>query len=189
MDGVMSNKVAKQKMKELARRNKYGYWTGEYKLDPVPLPNWGSLPWYKRAWKRLTYTALYIFENDLLDPLTFHHPDNYLIRPDLKFKTDMGSVPKFLQGLLPFLFSKDLWLRDFILHDSAYAHKGLWFAKHDLTLFSFSEMKEKQVDNLLALTIKASGGTSISSGPIWLGVCIGGRFSYGKGDLSKRKAA
>jgi len=196
----MSNKVAKAKIKEMKRTNKYGYWTGTYDLDPVPLPDWADMPWYKRAWSRLTYTRLYEFKTNIADPLTFHHPDGYSIRPDHHFITDMGSVPKKLQGLAPWLFSKDLWLKAYILHDAAYAHAGLWFdaayahaglwfAKKDLLEYAFCKMQRDRVDDLLSTMIKASGGTFLSSGPIWFGVEIGGWASFGKGDIRHRKKA
>ena len=180
----MSNKVDTTDFK---RAKKYGFWTGKYRLDPLPLPDWPSMPWYKRIWSRLTYTRLYEFENDKKDPLTFNHPEKCLIRPDAHFTTDMGSVPKKLQGLIPWLFAKDLWLKDYILHDSGYAHGGLWFAKRDKEIFTFCKLRRSVVDNLLALSIKASGGGCFSSGPIWFGVMMGGWLSYDKGDLAKKE--
>ena len=184
----MSNKVAKAKIKEMKRTNKYGYWTGTFRLDPI-IPDWSGMSWYKKLWKRLTYTALYEFENDLLDPWTYHHPCGYSVRPDRHFVTDMGSIPKILQGLIPVLFSKDLWLGDFCLHDSGYKHGGLWFAKHDPLVFTFSKMARSAVDEMLDITIHASGGGCISSAPIWAGVRLGGWASFDKGDLRKKKAA
>lgn len=184
---MTTNKVSKKEIRKLARAKKYGFWTGKYDLDPVPLPDWADMPWYKRIWKRLTFTRLYEFINDLSDPLTFHHPDGYLVRPDHHFITDMGSVPKKLQGLAPWLFSKDLWLKAYILHDSGYSHGGLWFAKRDVTHFVFCKMPRSRVDDLLSLTIKASGGSCLSSGPIWFGVWMGGWVSYDKGDAGKKK--
>lgn len=173
----MTSRIAKTTIAKMKRTNRYGYWTGTYDLRPLDeWTGWG-------LWK----TRLYLFENDLIKPLTYHHPDGYTMRPDKKFKTDMGSVPLFLQSLIPVIFAKDKWLKAYILHDSAFCHKGLWFAKHDPRRYSFCEMKEKAVDDLLVLWIHASGGSCLSSAPIWLGVRIGGRFSFGKGD--KRKVA
>ena len=167
-------KIDKSSIIDFKRSKKYGYWTGSYRLTPLDeWAGWG-------LWKR----RLYLFEN--ID-LTFHHPQGYKIRPDKKFKTDMGSVPLFLQSLIPVLFAKDRWLREYIMHDSAYAHGGLWVALNGCEDYTFLKMQRPQVDDLLSLTIKAGGGSCVSSGPIWLGVRAGGWASFKKGDL--RKAA
>jgi len=166
----------------MTRAEKYGHWTGTYELRPIPIPDWSDLPWYKRAWKRATYTALYEFLNDKVTPLTLMDRKGALWRPDNHLITDMGSVPKRLQGLIPWLFAKDLWLRDYILHDSAYKMGGLW-ASDGTKAFVFVHITRAQADNLLSMSIKASGGGSFSSGPIWLGVRVGGGGSWNKGDL------
>jgi len=183
----MTNKEYKAEIRRIDRKGKYGYWTGAYRLNPIDTPDWFAMPWYKRIWSRLTYTRKYEFINSKRFPLTFHHPDGYLVRPDNHFVTDMGSVPKKLQGLVPWLFAKDLWLRDYILHDSGYKHGGLWFAKHDVTIYIFCKMPRSRVDELLDLTIHASGGSCISSAPIWAGVRLGGWYNFDKGDLRGKK--
>jgi len=175
-------KISKKAIAQAKRAAKYGFWAGKFELVPI-IPDWSGMSWYKKAWKRLTYTALYEFINDPDDPWTFHHPDGYLVRPDKHFITDMGSVPKILQGLIPVLFSKDLWLGDYCMHDAGYKHGGLWFAKRNITTFIFCKMKRGVVDELLDLTIHASGGGCLSSAPIWFGVRLGGWFSFDKGDL------
>ena len=156
-------------MKELERSEKYGYFTG--KLAVTPLDE------YERHW--FTYKRLYLYEADPKKPLTFHHPDGYLIRPDKKFKTDMGSVPLFLQWICSPLFAKDRWLRSYLFHDSAYCHKGLWFAKHDPNKFEFCKISRKEADGLLKLMIKSQGG-NLSSPAVRLGVRIGGRKAWKK---------
>ena len=182
----MTDKACRAEIRRIDRIGKYGYWTGKFRLDPI-IPDWSGMSWYKKAWKRLNYTALYEFINDPDDPRTYHHPDGYLVRPDNHFITDMGSVPKILQGLLPILFSKDLWLGDYCMHDSGYKHGGLWFAKHDVTVFIFCKMPRSRVDEMLDITIHASGGGCLSSAPIWFGVRIGGWMSFDKGDLRHLK--
>jgi len=165
------------------RKEKYGCWTGRYELRDVPAPYWAAIPFWKRLWKRITYKRQYEFITDPKNPLTFNHPDNFAIRPDNHFFTDLGSIPKIFQSLCPALFAKDLWERSYILHDSGFAFKGLFFAQYDLMRFVFSPMSKKTLNNLLSLTIKAEGGSALSSGPIWFGVWLGSGHAWDKGDL------
>jgi len=161
-----------------ARAKCYGYWTGVCDLQSIPMPDWSELSALKRAWKRWRYVPKYIYEESLTSPLTFHHPDGYMIRPAERFQTDMGSVPRKLQGLVPWLFSKDLWLRAYVCHDNAYGSGGLRFAQHDPEEFVFCKMTRATSDELLCLMIKASGGGRFSSAPIWAGVRLGGWTSW-----------
>jgi len=127
---------------------------------------------------------IYEFQNDVKDPLTYEDADCNLIRPDAHTFTDMGSVPKLCQFLLPKWFAKDRYISAYIFHDDAYNHKGLWFAMAEG--WQFIDISRRQADNLLREMVTDLGASKANAYLIWLGVRIGGRFSWGKGE-SKRK--
>lgn len=159
--------MTQQETADFKRAQKYGFFTGTYATKDGPGRSW--LLWFKREW---------IFTNDAENPLTYHHPDGYCIRPDNHFLTDWGSVPPVLQFLVPRVFARDRWPKSYAFHDSAYRHKGLWFAMNMHREFTFQKMPRPQIDKLLSTMIKAEGGNKFYSAPIWAGVRIGGWWSF-----------
>lgn len=125
-----------------------------------------------------------IYEFTLHDkwPLMFIHPDGRIFQPDRHFLTDMGSVPRILQGVVP----KDRFI-GFYLHDSAYRFKGLWVSNNGGMSFRFEEMLRVEVDELLRIMIKydpVPGNVVLQYG-VLAGVRIGGWYGWGRGDERK----
>jgi len=126
-----------------------------------------------------TDSLAYQFDNSLSDPLTLALDGN-LYRPKQSYKTDMGSVPPSLQAIYPRWFAKDRYLDSFLLHDQSYAFKSIFEAvpggweKIILT--------RKQADKMLKQCILLEGGSRKNAWAIYIGVRLGGCFSWGKGE-------
>lgn len=165
-------------MTEQDRKDAYGWFSGYSEFTDA-----GSKPhllfWFKPLWSVNNYTS---------DPLTYHHPDGYKLRPNNKFTTDFGSVPFLAQTLIPRIFSSFRWRKSYEMHDSAYMEGGLWYAEEGSEDYTLLRMTRSHADDMLSMWIKAEGGNVINSAPIWFGVKIGGWASWGKKDLKKEKA-
>lgn len=166
-------------MTEQERRAKFGHFTGYAHYAEAGHAS-HLFFWFKPLWW---------FDNRTNDPLTFHHPDGYKLRPNNRFETDFGSVPFTLQTLCPRLFSSFRWRKAYPIHDSGYMEQGLWYAEEGEREFHFVEYSRSEIDEVLDLAIKAEGGSMVNSAPIWLGVRIGGWWQWGKTDLKKIKEA
>lgn len=132
------------------------------------------------TWRKTVYEATL---DDAESALTYI--DNYggSWRPDRHFFTDMGSVPRLAQVLIP----KDRFLEAFLIHDSAYIHGGLWRWSALVQGWRFSYMTRRQADELLYEMCLSSGAWQSTAWAIYLAVRVGGAFcKYGKGDSSYR---
>lgn len=106
--------------------------------------------------------AQYIFT--LKDPaLTYHDEKGGKIQPNRKYDgvrkivarllTDMGSIPKILQFLIP----KDKYLLSFFFHDSAWEHGGIWYCYPGCDTFVFVEMSRMESNKLLKEMVLVEG--------------------------------
>ena len=120
---------------------------------------------------------LYLFELDEVDPLTWGDPQGNLWRPNKHQYTDMGSVPRIMQFLLPRWFSKDRYLSAYSCHDSAYREKGLWLAVKGG--WELRKIDRKTADLFLRQMIIDLGGSVANANAIYFGVRIGGRGAWG----------
>ena len=131
----------------------------------------------KRDDKRSTwFKAIYEFTLLYPDPLTFIEYGGNQYQSDRHFFTDMGSIPRIAQLVIP----KDRCL-GFYLHDSGYMDCGLWING------VFEKMTRKQVDDLLYdMCMNDPIPTwRITARTIWLAVRAFGWMSWGKGDARK----
>lgn len=120
---------------------------------------------------------MYDFTLDLEDPLSFFD-DEFIYQPNRKQTTDLGSVPRFVQGIRG--FGKDDWEIAFLFHDAICKHGGLWVAGE------FVKIPRKKGDRLLRDMIKIEAKLkkkkllgAIVKWPIWLGVRIGAWMGIG----------
>jgi hypothetical protein len=100
-----------------------------------------------------TLSAEYLFTLDLSDPLTFHDDKGGRYQPNRKYTTDMGSIPKPLQLLIP----KDKYLLSFFFHDSEWAHGGIWYCPAGCDEFVFIETSKKQSNQRLKKMVLVEG--------------------------------
>ena len=137
--------------------------SGTYSLDPH---HWEGGFWGKQIFE---------FTNNPTNPLTCELKGT-MYRPDNHFFSDLGSVPKSLQTLLPKWFAKDRYPLSYLYHDSGYKHGGHWVAAPGD--WHFIKMTRKQVDNILREMIILEGGGKANARTIWLGVWAGGWASW-----------
>jgi len=117
-------------------------------------------------WRRRT---LYEYTADTLTPATFQFSRLGFVRPDRHGFTDMGSVPELAQLIVP----KDLHIISFIIHDSGYREKGLYFSSTLNGVYTFALMRRDQVDKLLRWMLESAGYWA--RGPlVWAAVKAGG---------------
>jgi hypothetical protein len=126
-----------------------GKWFNEF---PCPLYDTGKKvpgfpPWRKRT--------LYEYRANDDAPMTFHIQPDIYIRPDRHGFTDMGSVPEFIQLIIP----KDLHNPSFVLHDSGCREHGLYFSKRYEGPYTFSPMSSRALAKLLGQGLYAAGYT------------------------------
>jgi hypothetical protein len=138
---------------------------GKYSLCP---DHWEGGMWGKQ---------IYEFTNHKNDPLTCKM-GLILYRPDRHFYTDLGSVPKTFQKLLPRWFAKDRFAKSYIFHDSAYKHKGVWVNVNGK--WEFRALTRKQADEMLYEMILLEGGSRAAARLIYAGVRMGGWRGWGK---------
>ena len=149
------------------RVGRWGYFTGTGTLSlPWQVPRW---PWMARNFgafgrflgRRVT-TALYRWDQDPVDPLTYHAPNGCRYRPRSGLTTDMGSIPAAVQCAYP----KDRFLKAYLLHDSGYDDQGLAVAEAGADSFAFRELRRDAVDDLLFLGVAAEGALRIERNAI-----------------------
>ena len=146
----------------------------------------GSGSWYEAGGHRALWRWVpeWLYVADPVDPLTFHHPDGRHIRPDNRFKMDFGSIPLLAQIMAPATFSPYRFRKSYTFHDSGYRHKGLWVYDADPARWEFRAMTRREIDDLMAVMIRAEGGRLLQAGPVWLGVRLGGWWGYaGRRDM------
>lgn len=133
-------------------------------------------------WQRacgIPYKLIYEFTLEPDSPLTYISADGTAYQPDRHFLTDMGSVPRTAQLLIP----KDRF-RGFYLHDSAYRHKGLWIKLPTEKHFYFVRMSRREADDLLYEMCLADPEPAwhATARAIWLAVRAGGWAGWGKSE-------
>ena len=105
----------------------------------------GFPPWRKRT--------LYEYTADADAPLTLQIGRKCFIRPDRHGETDMGSVPEAAQLVI----AKDLHLPSFILHDSAYRERKLYFSASLHGEYVAAPITRYRADWLLGVGFTAAG--------------------------------
>lgn len=118
---------------------------------------------------KIPHSDKYIFTLHPTKPLTYVTPNDDRYQPDKHLETDMASVPRILQWL-PGL-DKDDHLLPAIYHDNAYKLHYIWKNGHKY------HMTRKEADDMLRDMIQSEGG-AISSWIYWVGVRIGGKWSW-----------
>lgn len=120
--------------------------------------------------------AIYEFTLNSRFPLTLKFIDGFYYRPNKHFFTDQGSVPRLVQFFVP----KDRFLLSFIMHDSAYKDGGLWKCKEYDGEYKFYKMTRSESDYFLQqmILLEPTPGGLPSALTVWIGVRLGGAFSY-----------
>lgn len=136
--------------------------TGTFRLTPRKPKHW---------WNRTTYD----FNNDLVDPLTYHHK-YFKARPDRHYITDMRSGPNILD-IIP-AFQKDRYLYAVLFHDSAYKNKCWYVANLDSENYIKVILKRNEVDFWLKQMVFDLKGTPATAFVHWIFVRIFGSFSW-----------
>ena len=114
------------------------------------------------------HPRLYEFTASLEWPLTYIDACECSWQPDRHFLTDMGSIPRIVQGL-PGL-GKDDRLCSYLLHDSAYVHGGLWRSPCTTFGYSFHALTKAEADRLLYYMLRAEGGGWLAAQAIYRAV-------------------
>lgn len=156
------------------------------KLDPIPhFENIDGYSLELHHYEGVIFKkAIYEYTANLLRPLTFVSWNNIEYRPDNHLLTNMASVPIVLQAM-PGL-SKDRHLLPCIFHDSAYCKGGLYVRTPTSNKFKFIPMERVEADDLLRLMCLFDLAPSpLMSWVYWLGVRLGGRWSWKRGDWRK----
>lgn len=140
-------------------------WINErgYGLTAVP----DDRPW----WRRCLGRTVYEFRLDARAPLTLWLWSSYpqLIQPNRKYTTDLGSIPRGVQPLIP----KDSFIKSFLLHDSGYKFGGMWVNG------AFVPMERIDIDALCLLDgIEAEGGGPVVRRAIYAAVRAFGWIGY-----------
>jgi len=108
--------------------------------------------------------SIWEFQLNLDTPLTFRHPDGFLLQPDRhRAQTDLGSIPPPLRSLFP----QDEFVRSYILHDSACRDHGLYLSYAQGSPFVLHEMESARVHEIMRESILADGGTKARARVIW----------------------
>lgn len=140
-------------------------------------------------------TTIYDCALNRKTPLTYVDANGDRWRPDWHYETDMGSVPRLSQLIIP----KDRFL-GFYLHDSGYAHGGLWSLKlfrigppglrNFDTRWIFVGLSRRDVDDMLRAMILADPcpGCRGTADAVWAAVRLAGWTAWNKGDLRKGHA-
>lgn len=138
------------------------------------------------------------FRNDPCDPLTFHTAEGDTIQPFRTFDAyDQGSSPLILQGVVSANFGQ----KTTIFHDSTFHFKAWWFngAMVRVTMWRANNMMYRMARAEFEAACEAAGvapattlgalskwwndkGNRISNGWAWLGVMLGGWFTWRKTD-------
>ena len=97
----------------------------------------------ERIWP-LSPISIYRFCLDADNPLTYQDAAGADWQPDRHYLTDWGSIPNCLAWHL----SRTEAL-GFLLHDSAYSHRGLWRRRPGDSAFTFCRLERDEVDRQL----------------------------------------
>ena len=119
--------------------------------------------------------AVYEFTANHEWPITFRRGNGDYVQTDRHFQTDMGSIPRFGQLLIP----KDSYLEPFIFHDCAFLHHGLWFKGPDDLCFSFRRMHMGEANALLREMMQAQGAWNITASTVYAAVQTFGAGPWG----------
>jgi len=138
--------------------------TGRVPLDPRGRRGWW--PFRRTIWE---YTA------DPADPLTIHCDGGWLISPDKHFETDGGSIPRPLW----IIYDPWTWAAAFVVHDSGYEGRTLWFA-HEFAPERWEEraVTRAEMDGLLRRVVRLTGGTLVDSRVIYRAVRLFGWWAW-----------
>lgn len=112
--------------------------------------------------------AMYEFQIDFMHPLEYHIRAGGVFQPDRHWKTDMGSIPVFIQALTG--INKDSFLLSFLLHDCACIHKGLFWKYPGAAGFIFRPLNRATRDELLRDCIRAEGGSWLQAQAVYRAV-------------------
>jgi hypothetical protein len=93
--------------------------------------------------------SIFLFKLDEVRPVTLEYEGRF-IRPNKKFKTDKGSIPTLLRGILP----HDRYELEMIFHDSPYERmsehgKGFWVCDTLDGVYKFDYFSRLEVDEIL----------------------------------------
>lgn len=137
-------------------------------------PQGYKAPWHHNVDSCFVFKkAIFEFTLDAQKPIIFEDGSFNLWQPDKHFFTDWGSIPVFLQWLIP----KDAYL-GYLFHDSGYGHHGLWLKEHKKEKFVFQELGREDVDLLLYNMMMAQEAWKITAETVYKGVRIGGSFAW-----------
>jgi hypothetical protein len=143
---------------------------------------------FGKMWPR----QIYLFRQDLQDPLTYHSTNGVQLRPKNEMETDLGSVPVVFQLVI----AKDQFIYSYFLHDSGYEDHGMWMScvverfrhrPHWLPreadtvtgiAWHFVPMEQWQVDGMLHDCVGAEDGMAFHRQAIWRAVRAGGRGAW-----------
>ncbi len=152
--------------------SEYPKWTGTYQLIPA-----GTIRRRRLLFKEPV--ALYDFQNDVTDPLTFWTGKGTFIRPFRHFdKCDFGSVPTLLQSLV----SPTCAARAFIIHDCCYEMHAWWTER------GLVECTQRQADDMLYCMMRAEGCSRWLAAKAWAGVRAGGWSQWPKPPITLANA-
>ena len=115
------------------------------------------------------------FWNDKNNPLTLCL-DGSQYRPDNHIKTDLGSVPRFLQRRLPKWFDRARYPRSYIFHDNIYHTGGVW--KFIAGQWIFCILTRIEADEMLRRMCIIEGASRANAAMIYYGVRLGGWASW-----------
>ena len=154
------------------RKTRYFY--GEATLQPWIDPDTG-MPGYKRV-LGMYRIPLFEFTTDPRNPITFVTMEGTSFRPYYHFRTDGGSIPRFLWAV-PFIHL-GAWdfPRAYPFHDCAFTYGGLYV--QDGTQWIFKLIPRTRLNKLLGQMIRADGGTTVDECTVEWGLALGSKFCW-----------
>ena len=124
-----------------------------------------------------TDPALYDVTLDDDWPLTLLCEDTgWRYQPDRHEVTDMGSIPRILQSIIP----KDRFLLTWLTHDSGYQKGGLYVSTSKGEPFVFVSMPRARIDALMLEGIVAEGCLWWERQMVYRGVRLGGWVAWNR---------
>jgi len=139
--GILADKAKKFALGDLADA---GEWRGHYLLTKIG----------EREW---------LFENDSVDPLHFHHKcSGFDFMSGSPSVTDLGSIPRLVEKFAPEKYmdlKHDSYPEAFEMHDFI-CENGFVFVRKPGGLFEKMDMSKVQADVLLFLTLSAPSPTT-----------------------------
>ena len=127
--------------------------------------------------------ALYNFQADKHNPITFRRENGELIRCDRHFVTDLGSIPRTLQLIVP----SSQYRAPFIFHDSAYLHHGEYVKRPDDLCFLWRPLTMREANERLYEMMRAEGAWWITAQAVLRVLNVAGGVAWGRTD--KREQA